>query len=203
MKFQDAQKAMVQYLSSNEFKNREDAKTTLPSIKILQDINRKGLLTTNSQTGEDEKGFNPETKKYYRICERAYIEGFMKRSNGLALIDFLNTTTDKVAFFIYENPDPAFETLYFEGDVKAVPSIPVTVSGSSSVGYSHIKKLYPDTKMPTTVPKSTADFQRNHVKLNKSEDTHWICIIDPVYGRNALKKDGLFTVVLDALKENT
>ena len=124
----------------------------------------------------------------------------MMREKALKLIEYLNTYTDKVAYFIYENPDPAFEKLYFEGDVKAVPSIPVTVSGSSTKSYADIKKLSSFTKMPTTLPKSTADFYKKTVKLNKSEDVLWVTVIDPQYGRHALTKNGLFTVVLEALK---
>lgn len=201
MKFDDAKEAMVKYLHTDEFKNREDAKTTIPAIKILQEINRKGFLTTNSQTGEDTKGFNEEMKKYYRIRERAYLEGYMKKEKALDFLEYMNANTDKIAFFMYENPDPAFEKLYFEGSAKAFPSIPVTVSGSSSKSISDIKKLSSFTKMPTVLPKSTADFYRKHVKLNKSEDTLWVNVVDPVYGRHALGKEGLFTVVLEALKE--
>lgn len=201
MKFDDARKEMVKYLSSDEFKGREDAQTTIPAIPILQEINKAGLLTTNSQTGEDEKGFNKETKRYYHIVERAYIDGYMKRERALNLIEYLNAYTDKIAFFIYVNPDPAFEKLFYEGPVKAVPSIPVTVSGSSSKSYKDIKQLFPDTKIHTTLPQSTVDFYKKNAKLNKSEDVLWVTFIDPEYGRNALQKKGLFTVVLDALKQ--
>ncbi len=201
MKFDDARKEMIKYLSSDEFKEREDAETTIPAIQILKEINKAGLLTTNSQTGEDEKGFNKETKRYYHIVERAYIDGFMKRERALKVIEYLNAYTDKIAYFIYVNPDPAFQKLFYEGDVKAVPSIPVTVSGSSSKSNKDIKQLFSATTMPTTLPQSTADFYKKNAKLNKSEDVLWLTFIDPEYGRNALKKDGLFTVVLDALKQ--
>lgn len=201
MKFDDARKEMVKYLDSNDFKEREDAETTIPAIKILQEINKAGLLTTNSQTGEDEKGYDKETKKYYHIVERAYLDGYMKRERALKVIDYLNTYTDKIAYFIFVNADPAFAKLFFEGSVKAIPSIPVTVSGSSIKSQADIKDLSPFTTMPTTLPKSTVDLYKKHVKLNKSEDVLWVTFIDPEYGRNALKKNGLFTVVLDTLKQ--
>lgn len=201
MKFDEARKAMVKYFDSDEFKDREDAKTTLPAIKVLQEINKAGFLTTNSQTGEDSSGFNPDTKNYYRIKERSYLDGYMKKEKAIKFIDHINTYTDKIAYFVYGNPDPAFEKLYFGPDKNAVPSIPVTVSGTSKKSVGDIDDLSAYTRLPTTLPQSTFDFYKSHAKINKSEDVHWVSVIDSVYGRHALKKDGLFTVVLEALKK--
>ncbi len=199
MKFDEARKEMIKHLDTDEFKSREDAKTTLPAIKVLQQINKGGFLTTNSQTGEDYKGFNKESGKHYHIRERAYLDGYMKKEKALKFIQYMNTYTDKIAFFIYGNPDPAFEKEYFKGSVADFPSIPVTVSGSSAKSASDITKFAPATRMPTVVPKSTVDFYKKHAKINKGEDVLWVSVIDPVYGRNALGKDGLFKVVADAL----
>jgi hypothetical protein len=201
MKFDEARKAMASHLATNEFKDREDAKTTLPAIKVLQEINKAGFLTTNSQTGEDSSGFNPDTKNYYHIRERAYLDGYMKKEKAIKFIDYINTNTDKIAYFVYGNPDPAFEKLYFGPDKNAVPSIPVTIAGISKKSVADIKSFSPETEMPTTLPQSTFDFYKKYAKINKSEDVHWVSLIDPVYGRHALKKDGLFIVVLEALKK--
>lgn len=201
MKFDEAKKAMVKYLKSEEFTEREDAKTTLPAVKVLQEINKHGFITTNSQIGDDYNGFNPETKNYYRIQERAYLEGFMKKEKGLALIEEINSKTDKVAYFIYANPDPAFEKLYFEGSVKDIPKVGVTISGTSKKSVADIKKYSIFTILPTILPISTFYFNLKQAKINKSENVVWVSIYDPVYGRNALGKNGLFKVVLEALQK--
>ena len=201
MKFDEAKKAMVKYLKSEEFSDREDAKTTLPAVKILQEINKHGYITTNSQIGDDYDGFNPETKNYYRIQERAYLEGYMKKEKGLALIEEINKKTDKVAYFLFANPDPDFEKLYFEGSVKDIPKVGVTISGTSKKSVADIKKYDIYTALPTVLPISTFYFYLKEAKINKRENVTWVSIYDPVYGRNALGKNGLFKVVLDALQK--
>ena len=201
MKFDEARKKMVNYFDSNEFKGREDAETTLPAIRVLQAINKAGLLTTNSQTGEESKGFNKQTKKYYHILERAYLEGYMKRAKALKCIEYINSYTDKIGYFVYVNPDPTFEKLYIEGEREAIPSIPVTVSGTSTKSQKDIKELIPVTTLPTTLPKVSVDSHKKTVNLNKSEDVVLVSFLDPDYGRDALNKDGLFTVVLNMLKQ--
>lgn len=202
MKFDEAKKAMVKYLKSDEFADREDAKTTLPAIEILQEINKHGYITINSQIGDDFSGFNPETKNYYRIRERAFLEGFMKKEKALALIEEINSKTDKVAHFLYANPDPAFAKVYFEGSMDDIPKIGVTVSGTSKKSVADIKKYSIYTIISTVLPMSTFDlYLKKIAKVNKSENVVWVSIYDPVYGRNALGKNGLFKVVLEALQK--
>lgn len=200
MKFEEAKKAMVTYLKSEEFKKREDATTTQPGIKILEEINNSGYITTNSQIGTLTKGYNPDTKKYYNIKERAYLEGFMKKQKALAFITYMNTNTDKVAYYLFANPDPLFEKLYFS-DVKHVsPRIGVTISGDSKKSLSDIDSFEIYTSLSTVLPKSTFDFYKKITKINKTEDVLWVSVYDPLYGRDAIGKNGLFKVVLDALK---
>jgi hypothetical protein len=201
MKFDEAKKSMVKYLKSEEFADREDAKTTLPAMKVLQEINKHGYITTNSQIGDDYNGFNPETKNYYRIRERAYLEGFMKKSKALELIEEINSKTDKVAYFMYANPDPEFEKLYFKSSSKEFPKIGVTISGTSKKSVEDIKKYGIFTFLSTVLPLSTFHFYLKQAKINKTENVVWVSIYDPVYGRNALGKNGLFKVVLEALQK--
>lgn len=51
MRFAAAQKQTLDYLSSAEFKEREDAQTTVSSLPILKKIVEKGFVTDNSQEG--------------------------------------------------------------------------------------------------------------------------------------------------------
>ena len=86
MKFADAIKANIKNLRSDEFKNREDAEDTLPEIETFVKINRLGFLTTGSQQGRNYKGYNDESKRFYEIHERAFIDGFMERKKALKFI---------------------------------------------------------------------------------------------------------------------
>lgn len=66
----------IQYLLSDEFKNREDSKTNIDSVSKLVEINKKGFLTIESQIGIKVK------HKNYEIYERAYIIGFMMKKKS-------------------------------------------------------------------------------------------------------------------------
>ena len=199
MKFADAQRKMVQYLNSNEFKEREDAQYTLSSVSILQEIIKGGLITNQSQEGVISTGFNPDSKRYYRIEERAFITGFMTLDQAHVCMNYINTYTDKVGFIIRSEPSKEFEKEFFEGDTKALSSIPVTVSGTSTSN-TVIKALYPDSKLQLVLPSSVVDSQKKQAHLNKSDSSVFVTIFDPVYGRKATSKGGLYKVVLEALK---
>ena len=199
MKFADAQRKMVQYLNSNEFKEREDAQDTLSSVSILQEIIKGGLITNQSQEGVISTGFNPDSKRYYRIEERAFITGFMTLDQAHVCMNYINTYTDKVGFIIRSEPSKEFEKEFFEGDTKALSSIPVTVSGTSTSN-TVIKALYPDSKLQLVLPSSVVDSQKKQAHLNKSDSSVFVTIFDPVYGRKATSKGGLYKVVLEALK---
>ena len=104
MKFDEAIKHSIDYLNSSEFRNREDAQTTIKSIPLIIKINSMGFLTDNSQEGLILKGYNPDSKNYYEIKERAYISGFMKKENGLELINWINMNTEMTAFEVLNEP---------------------------------------------------------------------------------------------------
>ncbi len=198
MKFADAQKKMLEYLSSDEFKSREDAETTVSSVPILKRIIKSGFLTDNSQEGLITNGFNPDSKRYYHIEERAYVTGFIPHEKALAFVAWMNTYTDKVAFVIDSDPSKAFDTLFFEGDTKLVSSIPVTVSGSSTTKKA-ITKLEPDTQLTTRLPAKVVDFQKKNVHLNKTEKALYVAVFDPKYGRKAANNQGLYGDILKGL----
>jgi hypothetical protein len=199
MKFADAQKKMIEYLDSKEFKEREDAEDTVSSIPILQRIIKHGLITTGSQEGTISTGFNPDSKRFYRIEERAFIIGCMKPEKAYESMNYINTYTDKIGFIIRSEPSKAFKKEFFEGDVKGLSSIPVTVSGTSKTN-TQIKVMHPETSLQTILPSSIIDEDKKKAGLSKSEDTVFVTVIDPVYGRKAATKQGLYKAVLDALK---
>jgi hypothetical protein len=192
MKFKEAQKASIDYLQGSDFKSREDAITTIPSIPLLVNINRNGFITNNSQEGVREVGFNSKT--YYEIVERAYVSGFMKRNIGRELIQWINTNTDKLAI----------ETFTDISDKSWVshPSIVVTKdrvsktkAGLSTVPFNGV------TICPYVLPKSALQQELMLSKISKTEDVIWIHIIDMKYGRLASNvKDGLYRDILAGLR---
>lgn len=199
MKFADAQRKMIEYLRSEDFKGREDAQDTIDSTHILEQIIKGGIITTQSQEGSISTGFNPDSKLYYRIEERAFITGFMTLEKAHVCMNYINTYTDKVGFIIRSEPSKEFDKEFFEGDTKALSSIPVTVSGTSKTN-TVIKKLYPFSTLQLVIPSSVVDSQKKQAHLNKSDSSVFVTVLDPVYGRKATAKNGLYKAVLDALK---
>ena len=199
MKFADAQDKMIEYLNSKEFKEREDAEDTQSSVAILNEIIKGGIITTGSQEGIISTGFNPDSKLYYRIEERAFITGFMKLELAHVSMNYINTYTDKVGFIVRSEPSKEFDKEFFEGDTKALSSIPVTVSGTSKTN-TLIKVLHPYSRLQLVLPLSIIDSQKKEAHLNKSDSCVFVTVFDPVYGRKATNKAGLYKAVVDALK---
>ena len=199
MKFKDALKESIKYLQSDEFKKREDAEDTLPQIDNLIKINELGLLTIGSQQGRNQRGYNPDTKRYYETRERAQLMGFMPRVRGSQLIEYLNSHTDKIAFFVHSQAGKEFEKIFYEGNPELIPNIPITVS-ASSLKKEKLTKFYSDSTIQTIFPESLYNLEKKRAHLNKSEDVLFIIIIDPVYGRKAPSINGLYKDLFNALK---
>ena len=199
MKFADAQRKMIEYLNSKEFKDREDAEDTKSSVAILKQIIKGGIITNQSQEGSITTGFNPDSKLYYRIEERAFITGFMKLEKAYVCMKYINTYTDKVGFILRSEPSKEFEKEFFEGDTKAMSSIPVTVSGTSKTNNTIIKGLEPVTRLQTVLPSSVIDSLKKESHLNKTDSCVFVTVFDPVYGHKATSKAGLYKALLDAL----
>ncbi len=180
----DAQKKTIQYLKSSEFREREDAKDTLKSLEKLIQIIRGGFITENSQEGTNYKGVNKETGQHYEIHERAYVSGFMKKKEGLEFLDRMNKNTDKIAFEIQGTPS----------DDYTESKIVVTMGRSGKE-----KEFKGHTFFRTALPQVTIDFVRKGVGISKSEGVMFIACIDPVYGRAAGGRDGLYAAILKCL----
>jgi hypothetical protein len=180
MKFTDAQKAAVAMFSSPEFLDRikEEDDTMLKHMKLLQDINRAGLLTTNSQAGNTTRG------KGYVITERAYIDGFMPEATAEKFIKEMNIHTDKVAVYVP----------YCEDSIHIPSSLDVPLTTTRKNG-----QITVHTHMSLALPQSTWNFFRKQVKLNKSEKAVYVFCYDTKWSRNASGPRGLFTEVLRTL----
>lgn len=192
MRFATKQKEMIKTLQSSEFQEREDAVSTVPSLPFLLDINRLGLITTNSQEGIVQEGYNPDSKKYYRIEERSYLEGIMKSEKANAFVTKINETTDKVAFIVRNEICKEYKKLY---DENKNPKIPLTISGSSTTKNGKKEMKY-FTSMPLAIPD---EYMQKDFK-DISEKVNLVFIFDPKYGRKATLKSGLYTAVINTLK---
>ncbi len=191
MRFATKQKQTLAYLDSDEFRSREDADSTLGSINILKKIIQKGLVTDNSQEGLIITGYNPDSKRYYRIEERAYVTGIMKEADAYKFVARINETTDKVAFIVRNDSSKEYKALFDSN--KPIPSIPVTVSGTSTTKDGK-KSMSAFTKLPLAIP--TQYLTEVKGITDKVEE---VAVFDPQYGRKATSKKGLYQDILNAL----
>lgn len=186
MKFQEALKEAVKHLSSPEFRQRvkEEDERMLSEIDILCEINKKGFLTHDSQSGRKEKGKHYLDKKPYTIDERAYIAGFMLRSKAAAFLEKIHLHTDKMAFVV-----PSVDCTL---DIPTEFDIPLTIqthSGQKEI-ISH---------MSPAVPQDYKSFQLKQSKINKSEPVVYVYCFDPQWNRYSSSRAGLFKDVLRCL----
>lgn len=193
MRFATKQKQMINTLKSSEFQEREDAVTTIPSLAFLLEINKLGMITTNSQEGIILEGYNPDSKKYYKIEERAYLEGIMKIEEANRFVAKINETTDKVAFLVRSETCKEYKKLY---DENKNPKIPLTISGTSST-----KNGKKDMKYFTSMPLAIPDVYMQKDFKDISEKVELVFVFDPKYGRKASLKSGLYSAVIQTLKD--
>ena len=198
MKFINAQTKIIKYLKSSDFSNREDAQDTIPSIPILEKIISNGFISEGSQEGIYKSGYNAKTKMYYKIKERAYLSGFMKRDKARKFVERLNTETNKIAFIVQIDSSDAFNKLFYEGVPEAVSSIPVTVENSATIK-SGIKSLYPFSKIKLVIPLQAFNFMKKLAYLDKRNRVEYVVCIDAVYCRRASSVNGLYKDVLKFL----
>ena len=189
MKFQDAQEKAVKMLSSKDFIERvkEEDETMLENIAKLQDINKHGFLTVNSQAGRKEKGKSFQTGKPYEMNERAYVMGFMQESKAAAFIKNMNFTDKNAAF------------VPFCDDKMHLPSnldIPLTIIKTE--GHTRI-----ETHTSLVLPESVWNSYRKQVKLNVTEKIVFITCWDTKWNRNASAANGLFTDILKVLASSS
>lgn len=187
MKFSEALKESIKHLNSSEFRNRvkEEDERMLSEINILTEINKKGFLTNNSQSGRQEKGKHYQDKKPYIIDERAYLSGFMLKTKAEKFIDNLRKSSDKVGLIV-----PVCEC---DLDIPSELYIPLTTT-------KHASKVQVNTHILPVISKKSMTFFLKESKVNKTEPVVFICCFDPEWNRYSSSKNGLFTDILKALK---
>ena len=178
MKFNEAKAQAVALFNSAEFKervNEEDA-TMLRQLATLQEINRNGFITVNSQAGAKAKGKHHETGKAYENIERAYLMGFMLETKAPEFIKNMGLKTDKNAVFVPVCSD----------DINLPSALDIPLTITKSAGTTKV-----DTHFSSALPKLAFDSFKKQVKLSKSEKVVFIFCWDSEWGRKGLFKDVL------------
>ena len=178
MKFNEAKAHAVALFNLAEFKervNEEDA-TMLRQLATLQEINRNGFITVNSQAGAKAKGKHHETGKAYENIERAYLMGFMLETKAPEFIKNMGLKTDKNAVFVPVCSD----------DINLPSALDIPLTITTSAGTTKV-----DTHFSSALPKSAFDSFKKQVKLSKSEKVVFIFCWDSEWGRKGLFKDVL------------
>jgi hypothetical protein len=187
MKFKDAIKKSVQFLSSPEFIQRvkEEDSNMVQHLKDLKEINAHGFLTTNSQGGHKSSGKSVIDGRHYEMSERAYLVGFMLEKEAATFIQKCSTFTDKNVVFVP----------YCDDDIYMPSSldIPLTITKKG-------KETTVDTHTSSVLPLSVWNSYRKQSHVNKSEKIVYIQCWDTKWNRNASGPSGLFTDVLRILK---
>lgn len=181
MKFVDALKKSVKLLKSESFIERvkEEDEKMLEQIPQLIKINSLGFLTTNSQAGNMDKK--------HKLFERAYITGFMLGKMAEKFIKLMGVNTDKNAIFIPH-------CTLVDKDIPSSLDIPVTIGRSSG-------KIIVHTHLSSAIPTSVWNFFRKEAHINVSEKVVFIQCWDPIWGRLASERTGLFTDIINVLKK--
>lgn len=206
LSFDLAKEAMAIHLQSPMFSKKENTGNTIGSLDELTTINRNGFITTNSQEGVIDQGFNKETKRFWKTKERGCLVGLMRLSRGGKFIKWINSNTDKIAFLtdIVNNED--FEAHFTRKAAHTgsaplesfFPSIVVTLEGTSETSVEDVN-LFAYSHLPLIRDQRSLDSEKEEVRLKKEEDVILITLIDPTYGRLCKSPEGLYADVIKGL----
>ena len=177
------------------------------SKEILQQFNKedieeaKNILKKNVTNAAllqhfDKNWYNELktiTNKYIMTKERAYIIGLMIPDIAKKVVDYINTYTDKVCFITNIISNQEYKR------IKGSYYIPVTVTGTHKTSFEKIK-LEHQSSLKTAWEQEALDFIKKNNKINKSEKVVVVNFFDPVYGRRASSKDGLYQDLFKTIK---
>uniref|UniRef100_A0A6C0JJ36 Uncharacterized protein n=1 Tax=viral metagenome TaxID=1070528 RepID=A0A6C0JJ36_9ZZZZ len=182
MKFKDAQTYAIHKFDTDEFLNdiKEEDDTMLNHLPLLKKMNEKGFITHNSQAGSKTKGISVINNKPYLTEERAFIEGFMSYKQAVLFLKNMNLYTDKNAVNVYISDNPKF--------LNSELDVPLTITTQNN-------ETKVETHMPLYLPINTINLFKKEHKINRNEDVLYVICWDPIWNRDASKKDGLFTDV--------
>lgn len=167
---------------------KEYAQADPSSFSLLAVINEGGMLTTNSQDAIEPLP-----------VQRAYVEGLMLPVHARAYLRWITVNTGMVAF--------APTVTYCDNGRAAgvvdntLPAVGIAVTrkreGAAAGEWkraSNLKAAFGSTW------EHEAKMMINVYGMLPRKDAVLVCTFDPVWGRSALSKDGLFPAVIHALR---
>jgi len=188
---------------------QKDCASVLPkTAKLIQRINNLGFITNDSQEGIYKKTINPKKKdgsiikssnglgiKKIVESQRAYCDGFIRKELLPTLILELNKINKNLMLITYPHfgPEYPLTKFYFEyedNDFEVESHTHVELSEMDDDSSDNITVYFDNGYY--SGPEET------HFYLNKA---CWvrICIVDMIYGHNAMKEDGLFKCIEKSL----
>lgn len=171
MKFAAALERALDRLSDPSFllRIREEDPRMIRQLPILRSMNAAGFLTTNSQAAAGGD---------HR--ERAFVVGFMREAAAAVFIRDMGVLTDKVAVYVPVCPD--------DTHLPSSLDVPVTMSA-----------LRVHTHLSPALPREVWEQFRREARLDASERVVFVTCWDPVWGRPASSRRGLFTEIVRVL----
>lgn len=188
MKFIEASKRMSLLLKSAKFKKQisEESPENLPFLTEISKLNKRGLLTIDSQPGIKTSFLDDKGTKV-RIHQRAYIIGFMKPEKAEKLNKAI-AFEEIVMLFIHIDSSKA--------DIKFYPAshdIPVTITEKDSDDYQVT------THISNAMPLSQFEFEMKNAHINKNEKVVMVAFIDLKWNRSTDFSKGLLTTLTQYL----
>lgn len=173
MEFPVAIEHAVANLTSPQFSAREDTQSTIGSLQYIIELNRRGLLSFDSQEGMVDSF----TK------ERAYIAGFMIRDHARKVMRDVMVSSDKIFLILPVDKKSHLNSPQF----TRAERIPLTVSVTSG---------NTETSGSISIPLQVFEHERKQLSLKKHKDLVYVFAFDPVFGRQAKSESGLWRTLL-------
>jgi hypothetical protein len=158
------------------------------SFPFLADINAGGMLTGDSQDAIDSVPI-----------ERAYVEGYMLPGHARAYIKWINMNTDKVALIVSVFYSDDTTVRHCLKDFEYAPGITVTRARGDGGEWRAVSSIVPAIKATW---KSMKDEMREWYGMRPRRDVVLVETFDPVWGRSAVTRDGLFPAAVTALRSS-
>jgi len=159
------------------------------SFSLLADINDGGMLTTDSQDAIDPVP-----------VQRAYVEGLMLPEQARAYIKWLNVNTEMVAFamdVMYSDNSRATSEVY-----NSLLGLGIAVTRTRE-GAAAGEWMRTTSVAPVAADKwdrMAFEMRVAFGLLPQKDEVVFVISFDPVWGRAASSKGGLFPAVIRALK---
>jgi hypothetical protein len=190
MKFPEATKRMSLILKSDKIRKEisKESPENLPFLSDISKLNKRGLLTIDSQPGI-KTSFLDEMGMKVKIHQRSYIIGFMKPEKAEKLNKAL-AFEEIVMIFVYID-DSKEDTKYY----PASHDIPVTITEKETIP----DKYHINTHISTAMPLSQFEFEMKNAHINKNEKVVMVAFIDLKWNRSTDSSRGVLTILLQYL----